>query len=295
MRPKHQSCPSKKAATLTQITQSEFSIKFWGTRGSLATPDIKCGKAGGNTVCIEIECAGHAIICDAGTGIRLLGGKIIAENKYNKLHMLLSHAHYDHIEGIPFFAPLFSDKFSVDIWCGKLDGAQDTRSAVSGFMRRPYFPVGPEVFVAKTEYFGVEENQSFDITPDIHVETIPLIHPGGATAYKLEHNKKTFAYVTDTEHRPGETNQKIVEFIRNVDVFVYDASLTDEELPDFEGFGHSTWQEGLRLAKLSGAKRYFAFHHMPFRSDNDLDRIESEINKQMPGSGVARESCTIML
>ncbi len=280
---------------MTQNTQSEFRVKFWGTRGSLATPDNQCGKVGGNTVCVEVECGGHTIICDAGTGIRLLGGKIIAENKYDKINMLLSHAHYDHIEGIPFFAPFFSRDYSMDIWCGKLDGAKDTRDAVSGFMRRPYFPVGPEIFVAETNFHELEEMQSFDISPEIHVKTIPLVHPGGATAYRIEYNNKSFAYVTDTEHQPGQTNHQIVDFIRDVDAFVYDASLTDDELPDYEGFGHSTWQEGLRIAKLANAKKYFAFHHMPFRSDVELDKIEAEINRQIPGSGVAREKITLIL
>ena len=137
---------------MIQKTQGEFRIKFWGTRGSLATPDIQCGKAGGNTICVEIECGGHTIICDAGTGIRLLGGKILFEKKHMNLHLLLSHAHYDHIEGIPFFAPLFSSDYTMDIWCGELDGSQSTRDTIGGFMRRPYFPVGPEIFVAETRF-----------------------------------------------------------------------------------------------------------------------------------------------
>ena len=280
---------------MTQNTEGEFKIKFWGTRGSLATPDVNCGKVGGNTVCIEVECGDSLIICDAGTGIRLLGSKIMAEKKYKNLYLLLSHAHYDHIEGIPFFAPLFSKNFKMDIWCGELDGSNNTRDTVAGFMRRPYFPVGPEVFVAETKFHDVSEFQSFNITKDIHIKTIPLAHPGGATAYRIEYGDKSFAYVSDTEHKPGETNQTIVEFIRDCDAFVYDASLTDNELPNYEGFGHSTWQEGLRLAKLAKAKRYFAFHHMPFRSDSDLDEIEKKIRKQMPDSGIARETCTLSI
>ncbi len=280
---------------MTQTTQNEFKIMFWGTRGSLATPDIQCGKAGGNTICVEVECGENIIICDAGTGIRSLGGKIISERKYKNINLLLSHAHYDHIEGIPFFAPMSSSDYSVDIRCGKLDGAENTFEVVSNFMRRPYFPVGPEIFMSKTKFHLLEENQSFDISPEIHVKTIPLVHPGGATAYRIEYDNKSFAYVTDTEHSAGETNYDIVEFIDGADLFIYDASLSDDELPDFEGFGHSTWQEGLRMAQSANVKRYFAFHHMPFRCDNALDEIEREINAQMPGSGVAREGYSVVL
>ena len=280
---------------MTQTARNEFKIMFWGTRGSLATPDMQCGKAGGNTICVEVECGEHVIVCDAGTGIRSLGGKIVSESKYKRIELLLSHAHYDHIEGLPFFAPMFSSDYTVDIRCGKLDGSENTFEVVSDFMRRPYFPVGPEIFMAKTKFHLLEENQAFDISPEIHVETIPLVHPGGATAYRIEYNNKTFAYVTDTEHSAGETNYDIVEFIDGVDVFVYDASLCDNELRQFEGFGHSTWQEGLRMAQSANVKRYFAFHHMPFRCDTDLDKIDQQISAQMPGSGIAREGYSMVL
>jgi len=280
---------------LTQTAANEFKIMFWGTRGSLATPDLECSKAGGNTICVEVECGEHVIVCDAGTGIRSLGGKIIAEKKYKNIDLLLSHAHYDHIEGLPFFAPMFSSDYNVEIRCGKLDGAEDTYEVVSDFMQRPYFPVGPEIFMAKTNFHLLKENQAFDISPQVHVQTLPLVHPGGATAYRIEYNNKSFAYVTDTEHSIGQTNYDIVEFIDGVDVFVYDASLSDEELPQFEGFGHSTWQEGLRMAQSANVKRYFAFHHMPFRCDIDLDEIDQQISAQMPGSGVAREGYSMVL
>ncbi len=280
---------------MTQQNAKEFKITFWGTRGTLATPEKDCCKAGGNTVCVEVECGDRSIICDAGTGLRLLGSKIIEEGKYTELSVLLSHAHYDHVEGIPFFAPLFSDDYSVDIWCGHLDGSTGTRETVSGFMKRPYFPVGPEVFNAKVNYHLVDDNETIKISDEIIIDTLPLNHPGGASAYKIKYEGKSFAYVTDTEHTPGETNESIVDFIKDVDVFVYDASLTDEELPNFAGFGHSTWQEGMRLAKLANAKRYFAFHHLPFRCDNDLDQIHNAINKEMPGSGIARERVSLIL
>ncbi len=273
----------------------EFKVTFWGTRGTLATPDSQCTKAGGNTVCVEVQCGDQTIICDAGTGIRLLGSRIIEDNVPGKLNILISHAHYDHVEGIPFFAPLFSDRYSVDFWCGELDGSKDTRDTIEGFMRRPYFPVGPDVFLAKLDYHLVSTRQSFNLDQSVRVKTIPLNHPGGATAYRIECGGKSFSYVTDTEHKPGETNQSIVDFIEGTDMFVYDASLTDDELPSFTGYGHSTWEEGLRLAKLAKVKRYFAFHHMPFRCDRDLDKFDTAIKKELPGSGIARENVSIIL
>ena len=132
--------------------------------------------------------------------------------KFRDLVLLLTHAHYDHIEGIPFFAPLFSSDFKMDIWCGNLDGSKSTRDTIGGLMRRPYFPVGPEIFVAKTNFHEIDEMAEFNVSSDIHIKTIPLVHPGGATAYRIEYGGKSFAYVTDTEHKSGETNQLIVDF-----------------------------------------------------------------------------------
>lgn len=246
-------------------------------------------------MCVEVNCGDQTVICDAGTGIRLLGSKIISDNSPKKINLLLSHAHYDHVEGIPFFAPMYSKDYEIDIWCGKLDGSKDTKETVEGFMRRPYFPVGPEVFTARMNYHLVTASQTLQLSDDILVKTLPLIHPGGATAYRIEYRGKSFAYVTDTEHRPGETNQEIVKFIQDADVFVYDSSLSDEELPGFAGYGHSTWQEGVRLAELANVKRFFAYHHMPFRCDRDLDKIDAEIARQMPGSGISREGVTLVL
>lgn len=272
-----------------------FEVVFWGTRGTLATPQTECTKAGGNTVCVQARCGEHCIIFDAGTGIRLLGTHLQEQGTIKNLTLLLSHGHYDHIEGIPFFVPLFDKQCSIDIYGGHLDGCKDTDDLISGFMRRPYFPVGQEVFQADIRYHTLDEHQKFDIDKVIDVTTLPLNHPGGATAYKITYRGRSFAYVTDTEHVPGKVDQSIVDFIQGVDAFVYDASLTDEEYPDFAGYGHSTWQEGLRLAKLAKAKRYFAFHHMPYRCDNEMDEIERAIEKEMPGSGVARENKTLTL
>ncbi len=276
-------------------SKSAMQVAFWGTRGTLAAPGVDFQVAGGNTICAEVTCGDETIIFDAGTGIRQLGGKLIAERTAGKVNLLLTHAHYDHIEGIPFFAPLFSDRFDVEVWCGPLDGAADVASIIPGFMRRPYFPVSTEVFNANLTYKEVDPGQSYGIGESIEIMTRPLNHPGGATGYRVNFAGKSFAFVTDTEHLPGKTNSDVVELIRDVDMFIYDASLTDEELPEFTGYGHSTWEEGLRLAEAANAGRYFAYHHMPFRTDKELDAIDRKIAKQRKGSGVAREGMMIEL
>ncbi|MBL4890441.1 MAG: MBL fold metallo-hydrolase [Rhizobiaceae bacterium] len=280
---------------MTRSTKPEFSITFWGTRGTLPAPGPQFQRAGGNTNCTEVKCGDHTIIFDAGTGIRELGSKICGNCVDGKIDLFLTHAHYDHMEGIPFFAPFFSDGFKIRVWCGKLDGSSSTQETVEQLMRTPYFPVGPDVFTADVEYLRIDERVVFDLTPDIKISTIPLNHPGGATAYRIDYDGRSFAYVTDTESIPGEIDESIVELIRDVDLFIYDSSLTDEEFPDFIGYGHSTFEEGVRLCKAANAGAYLAYHHMPFRVDDELDQIEAEIKKTLPKSGIAREGDVIEL
>jgi len=275
--------------------KKEFSITFWGTRGTLPAPGELYLRTGGNTNCTELNCGGHTIIFDAGTGIRELGSKICNGVGKGNIDLFLSHAHYDHMEGIPFFAPFFCDKFNVQVWCGTLEGSSSTRETVEELMRPPYFPVGPSVFTADVEYLHVPRWAAFDLTPEIRITTAPLNHPGGATAYRVDFDGRSFAYVTDTESIPGEVNQDIIKLIQDVDLFIYDSSLTDEEFPDFVGYGHSTFEEGMRLCKLANAGAYLAYHHMPFRVDSELDLIEAEIKKTQPKSGVAREGDVIQL
>jgi phosphoribosyl 1,2-cyclic phosphodiesterase len=193
------------------------------------------------------------------------------------------------VEGVPFFAPFFIEGSKVDVYCGKLDGSEDTKDTVLNLMRRPYFPVGPNVFTADVRYINLNENEGFSIGDDITVKTMPLNHPGGATAYRLDCNGKSFACITDTEHTVGKIDEAIVEFISGVDAFIYDCSLTDEEYPDFAGYGHSTYEEGLRLQEASGAGALIAYHHMPFRSDYELDDIEIMLKKQNSHNVIGRE------
>ena len=274
---------------------SNIEVTFWGTRGTLPAPGPQFQKAGGNTNCIEVTCGEHTVICDAGTGLRQLGSSLITKRPNQSIHLLLTHAHYDHVEGIPFFAPFFEEDRKLDIYCGELDGSPNTKATVLDLMRRPYFPVGPDVFTADVSYNDIKAGDTFSLSDEIEVRTVGLNHPGGATAYRIDYMGNSFACVTDTEHEPGKTDEGILQLIENVDLFIYDCSLTDRELPEFEGYGHSSFEEGMRLCKAANAGAFKAFHHMPFRTDKDLDKIEKIIQRELPKCGVAREGETIRL
>ena len=232
---------------------------------------------------------------DAGTGIRELGSRLVEQDRYDRIDLMFTHVHYDHVEGVPFFAPFFVPHFRVNVWMGHVDGAKDTEDAMKGLMRRPYFPVGPDIFTASIGYRKVKAHSSFDLGDGIKVTTAPLNHPGGATAFRIDYAGRSFAFVTDTEHVPGKLDRNIVDLIEGVDSFAYDASLTDEEMADFAGYGHSSWEEGIRLMKAAGAGAFYAIHHMPYRTDQEVDQIEAAIKAAHGKSGVAREGATLKL
>ncbi len=273
----------------------KFEVTFWGTRGTLPVSGAPFVRTGGNTNCIEITCDDHTIIIDGGTGIRELGSKLVAAKPNQKIHLMLTHAHYDHVEGIPFFAPFFNENSQININCGVLEGCRSTSELMQTFMTRPFFPVGPEVFSAQINYNTLEDNCVFKISDDIKVSTVPMNHPGNSTGYRIDFAGKSFACITDTEHTPGTHDENILRLIDNVDVFSYDCSLTDNELPDFQGYGHSTFEEGARLAKLANAGSMRASHHMPFRNDDELDAIEKQLKQQEPLNAIAREGDIIKL
>jgi phosphoribosyl 1,2-cyclic phosphodiesterase len=283
------------AEEVTKSQSTELSVTFWGVRGTLAAPGREFMRTGGNTICAEVRCGDRVIVLDAGTGIRELGSRLIEQKSVRKLDLFFTHAHYDHVEGLPFFAPFFSPEFTITVCTGRLDGATSAEDAVKGLMRRPYFPVGPEVFSANVEYRNVERSQTLDLSDGIVVRTAPLNHPGGSTGYRIDYAGRSFAFITDTEHVPGKVDRNIVKLIEGVDLFAYDASFTDAELPDFAGYGHSTWEEGLRLRKRANAGAFLAFHHMPFRTDLEIDALEKSIQLSHAKSGVAREGMTVRL
>lgn len=271
-----------------------FDIRFWGARGSLASITQKTLKYGGNTACVEITCDGERLILDAGSGLRLLGDAIAREKGMNKkIHLLFTHCHYDHISGLPFFAPFYDSESQIDIWSGHLPGPNKTRNMVINYMCPPYFPVGPEVFKAKLAYRDFEPHDVLTPIEGVEIRTMSLDHHDGCVGYRIEFDGRSICYITDTTHIPDQPNQEIIEFIRDSDLMVYDGTYTDAEFPKFWNFGHSTWQEGARLAIAAGVKRYCIFHHRPSRTDTAMDKISADCKKMFRSSWMAREGLKI--
>ncbi|MDX1402612.1 MAG: MBL fold metallo-hydrolase [Kiloniellales bacterium] len=270
-----------------------FTLRFWGVRGSIACPGEAHRRYGGNTSCIEVRCGEKLLILDAGTGLRPLGENLNGQNL--DADILLTHAHHDHIAGLPFFLPFFASKNCFRIWAGHLYPDHCLHDVLCQFMAAPIFPVPPKIFSARMIYKDFTAGETLTFGESVTVKTAPLNHPNGATGYRIEFNEKSICYVTDTEHLPGRPDQKILDLISGADLLIYDCSYTDEEFPRFVNWGHSTWQEGLRLCDAAGVGKLIIFHHDPSHDDEEMDRIAEQAEKARSGTLVAQEGLSLDL
>ncbi|MCW5751326.1 MAG: MBL fold metallo-hydrolase [Alphaproteobacteria bacterium] len=271
-----------------------FEIKFWGVRGTIPTPYHSHLGFGGNTSCVEIHANGHRIILDAGTGIRSLGAAMQRDDG-RKAHLLLSHTHLDHINGFPFFAPVFSKETALTIMAGHLADQGGVQHVLQQHLAEPNFPIPVEKMGALMDFVDFRAGDAFALGPEVTVRTAPLNHPYGATGYRIEHAGKSACYVTDTEHTPGRPDQNVLGLIEGADLFIYDCTYTDQEFGDKAGWGHSTWQEGMRLAKAANVGTFVIFHHEPDHDDTVMAAIEQEARQNFPGAIAAREGMKIRL
>ena len=270
-------------------------VKFWGVRGSIACPSADYVVYGGNTSCIEVSDGDTDIILDAGTGIRGLGQDYMRRNVGFGI-LLLTHTHWDHINGFPFFAPVYVPGWRFRVLAGHLADCGGIKSVLASQMAQPTFPVPLAALQAEMTYRDFRAGEELvGLSPGLVVKTMPLNHPNGATGYRLELGGKVVCYVTDTEHIPGKPDQNILALIAGADVVIYDSTYTDEEFPSKVGWGHSTWQEGVRLCREAGAKQMAIFHHNPDHVDSEMAAIEAEAKAVWANSVVSRDNMVIVL
>lgn len=263
-----------------------MQVFFWGTRGSLPmnTPDHR--QFGGNTSCVSLTAGDSRIILDAGSGLIHAGAEFMA-GKTREIDICFSHFHSDHICGLPFFKPFFDPSFTVRLHSFGINEAT-LHDAVDSYLSRPIFPITLADFQAEVQFIHHDEHEEIDIGA-FTLSSMPIPHPGGAHALKARAGGKTFVYATDTEHVPGTPNQDLIAFMRQADMAIYDCTFEDHEFEARRGWGHSTWQEGIRLAKAAEVKKFGIFHHEPERNDTQLLAIEKQAQADLPISLVTRD------
>lgn len=272
--------------------RDDFFVRFWGVRGSVPCPGPEFVRYGGNTSCLEVRCGPHLLILDGGTGLRALGAALKGETPLDA-DLFFTHSHIDHINGIPFFKALFNPDNRVRLWAGHLKPEHSLKEVICAMMVAPLFPVPIDIFTAQATYGDFVAGETLTPKPGVTLRTAPLNHPNGATGYRVEYGGRSICYVTDTEHVPGRPDARILDLIAGADIVIYDSTYTDEEFPGYVSWGHSTWQEGVRLVEAAGAGRLVVFHHDPSHDDDFMDGIAAAAERRRPGTLVAYEGLTL--
>jgi phosphoribosyl 1,2-cyclic phosphodiesterase len=275
------------------LVQPEISVRFWGVRGSIPCPGPETVRYGGNTSCVEIRCGDRLLVFDGGTGLRPLGKELVASGKTADLDLFFSHTHLDHIVGMPFFAPCYAKGSHLRIWAGHLTPEHTIKGVLDKMMSAPLFPVPVDIFEAELEFRDFTVGETLKPHPGITIVTAPLNHPNGATGYRVEFAGKSVAYITDVEQRPSGSDPAVLKLMHRADIVIYDCTYDEAEYPAHKGWGHSTWEEGLRLAAEAEIKQFVIYHHDPDHDDAHMDKVAKAAAKRRPGTVVAKEGMVL--
>ena len=265
--------PSRKIAR-----EKSATLRFWGVRGSTPTVDKATWRYGGNTACVELTTpVGARVILDCGTGLRMLGRHLEAAQEPEKLepHIFVTHYHWDHIQGIPFFSPLYSEQNRFHFYSFRSEylGAGSLKRVFEAQMAYPYFPVDLAAMCAKREFTELSGGDELSV-PGARVTARWLHHPQGCLGFRFETSAGTVVYATDNEPGDPKLDKSLRELAEGADIFINDAQFTPEQLSgERKGWGHSSWLEGVKIAEEVGVKNLVLFHHDPDSADKAVDSI----------------------
>ncbi|MGB0563816.1 MAG: MBL fold metallo-hydrolase [Spirulinaceae cyanobacterium] len=275
--------------------QERFKVTFWGVRGSIPCPGAETVRYGGNTPCVEMRIGPERLIFDGGTGLRVLGQTMMSQLPI-EANIFFTHTHWDHIQGFPFFIPAFVPGNHFEIYGAIAPNGATIKQRHHDQMLHPNFPVPLQIMQAKLNFNDLTIGGKNQIG-EVIVENAKLNHPGEAVGYRVSWRGISVAYITDTEHFPDRLDQNVLHLARHADLLIIDSCYTDEEYhsptTSKEGWGHSTWQECVKVAKAAEVKSLALFHHDPLHTDTFLDDVLAQVQAVFPAGRMAVEGETI--
>jgi phosphoribosyl 1,2-cyclic phosphodiesterase len=270
-------------------------VRFWGVRGSTPTPQAENLRYGGNTSCVEVRVGGRIYVFDCGTGFRNLGKHLSREFQSQpfEAHIFISHFHWDHIQGIPFFMPLY-DRPDSHFFFHSSSRRRGLQAVIEQQMSEPYFPVNMSEMAAQRHYYTIDEGR-MELDKCV-VQATLLNHPQGCLGFRVEAEGKVLVYATDNEPGHPTFDQNVRTLADSADLLIYDAQYLPEEYETSKrGWGHSHWREAVNIASHSRAKELVLFHHDPDHNDACLDAILEQARHHFPKVRVAAEGMELEL
>jgi phosphoribosyl 1,2-cyclic phosphodiesterase len=278
------------------MEETSFCLRFWGVRGTAPTPDRSKLRYGGNTICASTSLGPNEhLILDCGTGIMRLGRMLASTGAMSghRFHVFLSHYHFDHIAGLSLFQPLYDAAASFTFYGFDARG-RGVKDILEGLIAPPYFPVTLAGVPARTRHVSIT-GEGFELG-NVRVDSMPLYHPDGCLAFRLERNGRRIVYATDHEHGDPATDAALVGFSESADYLIYDATYLPPEYESLrKGWGHSTWYAAVQAARAARVRKLVLFHHHPDHTDDDLDAIERLAREEFPDTVTAREGMELAL
>jgi ribonuclease BN (tRNA processing enzyme) len=271
-----------------------MELEFWGVRGTTPVSGKSVVKYGGHTPCVSLRSAeGRLLIVDAGTGIKRLGERLIAQSGKAALevNVLLTHFHLDHITGLPFFAPLYSPRAVITFYSPA--APKETEKWLGGIQMGRYFPVAFRETASQKKFLKADEG-GFQVGK-LRISCCPLIHPQGSIAYRFEEDGGSVVFATDTEPPEQGLDERLAGFIRGATFFICDATFTPEEYQVRQGWGHGTWRDGVKLARAGRVKNLVLSHLNPDHDDMQVSQIVRLARKEFRRTFVAREGWTVRI
>lgn len=272
-----------------------MNVRFHGVRGSIPVSGAQFAHTGGNTTCVVLESQGERLILDGGTGLASLGQELGCTAIDTTV--LFTHVHWDHIQGVPFFAPLFHPGSRIRFGGARTEwgGIEDS---LRSQMKPPQFPVGLDAFAAALDFRDIDPDQPFEIGP-FRIRTTEMTHPNGVLVYRVDADGKSVVFATDVEHG-SNIDQRLLRFAEGADLLIHDAQYTRAEYqgeagPPRVGWGHSSWEDAVEVSEQSGVGRLALFHHDPTRDDAGVRSIEQRAQERFAPSFAAREREVVAL
>jgi len=275
----------------------KYIARFWGARGTIPCPSSDKLRFGGNTSCLQIDPGGsEQFIFDCGSGFRNFGAslaKLESEKRPRKFHIFFSHYHFDHLEGLPLFGPLYDERSEITIYGADSCGLQ-VQQILERLIRPPYFPVTLADVPSQPQYVQLTGDPIQ--LAELKISTAPLNHPDGCLSFRIQRGERSIVYATDHEHGIEKIDLGLIEHAKNADHLIYDATYEPAEYEEMRrGWGHSTWYAAIQTALAAQVKNLLLFHHHPDYSDEELARVIEIAQREFPATAASYEGLELEL